>query len=71
MSISVLLVDDHALINEGLRRAFGTTEDLQVVAGPEIETRRAHSQDSPCRKSRLACPKRRLAVPEMTTHRGR
>lgn len=32
MSISVLLVDDHALINEGLRRAFGTTDDLEVVA---------------------------------------
>ncbi|MDT7539002.1 MAG: hypothetical protein QOI82_2587 [Actinomycetota bacterium] len=29
--ISVLLVDDHALINEGLRRAFESTEDLKVV----------------------------------------
>ena len=32
MAISVLLVDDHALINEGLRRAFEATEDLAVVA---------------------------------------
>ena len=31
MTISVLLVDDHALINEGLRRAFESTEDLKVV----------------------------------------
>lgn len=31
MSISVLLVDDHALINEGLRRAFDATPDLSVV----------------------------------------
>src|SRR4051795_10621115 len=31
MMISVLLVDDHALINEGLRRAFESTEDLKVV----------------------------------------
>ena len=29
--ISVLLVDDHALINEGLRRAFESTDDLKVV----------------------------------------
>ena len=31
MTISVLLVDDHALITEGLRRAFEATEDLKVV----------------------------------------
>jgi DNA-binding NarL/FixJ family response regulator len=31
VSITVLLVDDHALINEGLRRAFGATPDLEVV----------------------------------------
>jgi DNA-binding NarL/FixJ family response regulator len=32
MPISVLLVDDHALINQGLRRAFEATADLHVVA---------------------------------------
>jgi DNA-binding NarL/FixJ family response regulator len=31
MTISVLLVDDHALIRQGLRRAFEATEDLLVV----------------------------------------
>src|SRR4051812_39829919 len=31
MTIRILLVDDHALINEGLRRAFESTEDLTVV----------------------------------------
>ena len=31
MAIRVLLVDDHALINEGLRRAFEATDDLEVV----------------------------------------
>lgn len=31
MGIRVLLVDDHALINEGLRRAFEATSDLEVV----------------------------------------
>ena len=31
MTISVLLVDDHALIREGLRRAFEATDDLEVV----------------------------------------
>lgn len=32
MAIRVLLVDDHALINEGLRRAFeATDDDLEVV----------------------------------------
>jgi DNA-binding NarL/FixJ family response regulator len=29
--VRVLLVDDHALIRQGLRRAFEATEDLQVV----------------------------------------
>jgi DNA-binding NarL/FixJ family response regulator len=29
--VRVLLVDDHALIREGLRRAFEQTEDLEVV----------------------------------------
>jgi DNA-binding NarL/FixJ family response regulator len=32
MPISILLVDDHALIAQGLRRAFEATTDLQVVA---------------------------------------
>jgi DNA-binding NarL/FixJ family response regulator len=32
MTITVLLVDDHALIRQGLRRAFEHTDDLQVVA---------------------------------------
>lgn len=32
MRISVLLVDDHALIRQGLRRAFEQTDDLVVVA---------------------------------------
>jgi DNA-binding NarL/FixJ family response regulator len=32
MTTSVLLVDDHALIRQGLRRAFEQTEDLEVVA---------------------------------------
>ncbi|MFP5219093.1 MAG: response regulator [Actinomycetes bacterium] len=31
MPVTVLLVDDHALIREGLRRAFEQTDDLQVV----------------------------------------
>ena len=31
MTISVLLVDDHALIRQGLRRAFEATDDLEVV----------------------------------------
>jgi DNA-binding NarL/FixJ family response regulator len=31
MAIRVLLVDDHALINQGLRRAFEATDDLEVV----------------------------------------
>lgn len=32
MTVTVLLVDDHALIREGLRRAFEQTEDLVVIA---------------------------------------
>ena len=32
MTISILLVDDHQLIREGLRRAFERTTDCQVVA---------------------------------------
>jgi DNA-binding NarL/FixJ family response regulator len=31
VAVTVLLVDDHSLIREGLRRAFEQTEDLQVV----------------------------------------
>ncbi len=32
MRTTVLLVDDHALIRQGLRRAFEATDDLEVVA---------------------------------------
>ena len=32
MTVQVLLVDDHALIRQGLRRALEQTEDLRVVA---------------------------------------
>jgi DNA-binding NarL/FixJ family response regulator len=32
MAVRVLLVDDHALIRQGLRRAFEQTDDLEVVA---------------------------------------
>lgn len=32
MAVSVLLVDDHELIRQGLRRAFERTEDFTVVA---------------------------------------
>lgn len=31
MTIRLLLVDDHALIRQGLRRAFESTDDLEVV----------------------------------------
>jgi DNA-binding NarL/FixJ family response regulator len=31
MPVTVLLVDDHALIRQGLRRAFEQTDDLEVV----------------------------------------
>ena len=50
MRTSVLLVDDHALIRQGLRRAFEATDDLEVVAeaGSLSEARaleRAHTPD--------------------------
>ena len=50
MSVAVLLVDDHALIRQGLRRAFEQTPDLEVVAeaGSLSEARaleRAHEPD--------------------------
>ena len=50
MSVAVLLVDDHALIRQGLRRAFERTDDLEVVgeAGSLAEARalaRAHTPD--------------------------
>ena len=32
MAVRVLLVDDHALIRQGLRRAFEQTDDFEVVA---------------------------------------
>ena len=50
MTISVLLVDDHALIRQGLRRAFEQTEDLEVVAeassvAEALALDRAHTPD--------------------------
>jgi DNA-binding NarL/FixJ family response regulator len=50
MTVTVMLVDDHALIRQGLRRAFEQTEDLTVVAEagsvPEaLALDRAHSPD--------------------------
>lgn len=50
MTISVLLVDDHALIREGLRRALEQTEDLTVVAeassvAQALALERAHTPD--------------------------
>ena len=47
---TVMLVDDHALIREGLRRAFEQTDDLEVVAEaaslPEaLALSRAHAPD--------------------------
>src|SRR5436190_386832 len=50
MTISVLLVDDHALIRQGLRRAFEQTEDLAVVAeagsvAEALALDRAHQPD--------------------------
>lgn len=50
MTISVLLVDDHALVRQGLRRAFEQTEDFTVVAEaaslPEaLALERAHALD--------------------------
>lgn len=50
MTVTVMLVDDHALIRQGLRRAFEQTVDLAVVAEagsvPEaLALDRAHSPD--------------------------
>jgi DNA-binding NarL/FixJ family response regulator len=50
VGISVLLVDDHALIRQGLRRAFEATDDLVVVAeasslSEALALERAHSPD--------------------------
>ena len=50
MGISVLLVDDHALIRQGLRRAFEQTDDLVVVAeagslSEALALERAHTPD--------------------------
>lgn len=50
MSVTVMLVDDHALIRQGIRRAFEQTADLTVVAEaasvPEaLALDRAHSPD--------------------------
>ena len=50
MAVRVLLVDDHALIREGLRRAFEQTDDLVVVAeaaslGQALALERAHEPD--------------------------
>lgn len=50
MGISVLLVDDHDLIRQGLRRALESTDDLVVVAeaaslGEGLALERAHNPD--------------------------
>ena len=50
MAVSVLLVDDHALIRQGLRRAFEQTDDLEVVAeagslAEALALERAHEPD--------------------------
>jgi DNA-binding NarL/FixJ family response regulator len=50
MTITVLLVDDHALIREGLRRAFEQTDDIEVVAeassvSAALALDRAHTPD--------------------------
>lgn len=50
VGISVLLVDDHALIRQGLRRAFEQTDDLVVVAeagslAEALALERAHTPD--------------------------
>src|SRR5687768_10826149 len=50
VGISVLLVDDHALIRQGLRRAFEQTDDLVVVAeagslAEALALERAHNPD--------------------------
>lgn len=49
MKVSVLLVDDHALIRQGLRRAFEQTDDLEVVgeAGSLSEARALERACSP------------------------
>lgn len=50
MTISILLVDDHALIRQGLRRAFEQTDDLMIVAeatsvSEALVLERAHTPD--------------------------
>ena len=50
MGVSVLLVDDHALIRQGLRRAFEATDDLVVVAeagslSEALALERSHNPD--------------------------
>ena len=50
MTVRVLLVDDHALIREGLRRALEQTSDLRVVAeasslNEALALERAHQPD--------------------------
>lgn len=50
MHVKVLLVDDHALIRAGLRRAFEQTDDLEVVAeagclAEALALERAHQPD--------------------------
>lgn len=50
MGVRVLLVDDHALIRQGLRRAFEQTDDLDVVAeagsmSEALALERAHNPD--------------------------
>ncbi len=50
MTVSVLLVDDHALIRQGLRRAFEQTDDLEVIAeagslSEALALERAHDPD--------------------------
>lgn len=50
MGVSVLLVDDHALIRQGLRRAFEQTDDLVVVAeagslSEALALERSHAPD--------------------------
>jgi DNA-binding NarL/FixJ family response regulator len=50
MAIRVLLVDDHVLIRQGIRRAFEATEDLEVVndaasVAEALAMARAHEPD--------------------------
>ena len=49
MTVSVLLVDDHALIRQGLRRAFEQTDDLEVVAEAGSLSRGARARARPRR----------------------